>query len=461
MKKVFKRVLLAATVMVVSLTAGIFASCSYGADPEETKKNQGYSCCVTYDANGGTFGSNSTRTYALVKENSLTPAPGYVDGKTQGSVKVPTRRNYQLVGEAKDDNDDDKNEEAILSKSWFLAQTDENGNVVYEGEGEDRTPVLLSNEPWDFAKNKVTEDITLVAKWSEVFRFSICLTETNAAGEKTEKELRSYTVEPGDTIVDKLYKVEGDTLVRRADYVGIKVTNYTILDFYLDESLTTVLDTAYAHPGRREVTETQIDPETNEETTVMVTTNTVKIYVQYLSGKYDLVSQKNVQTLTESSLWYVVEDVDFSGKTWDALGSFTGKIYGNGFTLKNITVTSTVMKPATGKAYKAHSIFGKMGGLIDNVTLENVTFEVKTSFGTNVPGEQRVNFIAYNFTENGKMQNVTLQDCRIVLGDYACYESQVGTNGGWWWDAPSATQLENVEFKQGETAVETIQIVTE
>ena len=160
MKKIFKKILLAGTVMVATLSAGIFTSCTYGADQEDLKREEGFKYCVTYDANGGTYGSNSTRTYALVKENSPAPAPGYVDGKTQASVKIPTRRDYQLVGEAKSDGDDDTNEETILTKSWFVAKTDEDGNVIYEGEGDEKTAVLEREEPWNFAKDRVTEDIT-------------------------------------------------------------------------------------------------------------------------------------------------------------------------------------------------------------------------------------------------------------------------------------------------------------
>ena len=459
MNKVLKRILIASAVMVTSLTAGIFTSCSYGSNPEETKKQEGYSCCVTYDANGGTFGSNSTRTYALVKENSLTPAPGYVDSKTKATVKVPTRRNYQLVAEAKDDNDDDTNDEAIGSKSWFVAKTDENGNVVYEGEGEDKVPVLLSNEPWDFGKDRVTEDITLVAQWSEVFRYVLYLTEENTKGEKELKELRTYTVAPGDTIADKLYEKENGSLVRRADYIRVKVANYTFLDFYMDESLTAPLDVNYVHPGRREVEITEINPETKQEETKTVTTNTVEIYVKYLAGKYDLVSNKNIRTLTESSKWYLVEDVDLSSVNWTALNRFTGTIYGNGFALKNLTVTATVMKP-TG-AYRAHSIFGQMGGTIENLTFDQVTLNVKTSLGTDVPGEQRANFLAYAFTEKGKMTGVTIKDSRILFSHSSCYQVEMGTNGGLWWEAPQTEQIENVAILQNGVAVDSIQIEKE
>ena len=66
--KLFKKILMMATVMVVSLVAGVFASCSYGLDQEQKKKEEGYVHTVTYDANGGSFGTLPV-TYALVKDN--------------------------------------------------------------------------------------------------------------------------------------------------------------------------------------------------------------------------------------------------------------------------------------------------------------------------------------------------------------------------------------------------------
>lgn len=468
MKKTLKRVLIASTVMVTALTAGLLTACAAGSDPEANKKKEGYSCTVTYDANGGTFGSNSARTYALVKENSLTPAPGYVDGKTQASVKVPTRRDHQLVGEAKSDGDEETNDEAILTKSWFLAKTDEEGNVVYEGEGEERAPVLLSEDPWNFTTDRVTGDITLVAVWKEVFRFSICYVEKAEDGTMVEKEYRSFTVEPGDKIVPKLYKKKDGELVRRADYISATISNNTCLDFYLDAEFKTYLENDYVHPGHRNIEVTEKN-EQGEDVTTTVATNTVTVYAKYLPGRYQFISNDNIRSLTGADKWYFVEDVDMTGKEFESVSKFTGDIWGNGFTMKNLTVTSKVTKPGAGQSYKAHSIFGEMDGTVKDLTFENVTMKVATAYGTEIPGEQRINFIAYKFGKNGLLSNVTLQDCKIVadvLDDSAnrlfTYLTGEGSAAnGLWWEAPAKAQLVNFTMKANDAVVENIQVVEE
>ena len=466
MNKLLKKILVVATVLVVSLTAGIFSACSYGLDQEQKKKQEGYDCVVTYDANGGTFGSNSSITYALAKKNSLAPAPGYVDGKTQAGVPVPTRRNYQLVNETKPANDDEKNAAAIASKSWFQAKTDDNGNIVYEGEGENKTPVLVTGTPWNFAKDRVTEDITLVAQWTKVYKFILCLTE-EVVGEDgvvtvQEKEVRSYTVNPGATIADKLYDKKDNELFRRADYIRPKITNYTFLDFYMDEALTTQMPMDLVHPGTYTQEVTVIDPETNQEVTQMVETNDVKIYVKYLKGKFELISQNNIKKLTESSQWYLVENVDLTGaNAWTNLDSFKGTIYGNGFTMSNMTVTTLAMN-VQGSGYNKHSIFGKMNGVIENITFENFTLKVDTQYGASgIIGEQRLSFFAYNFGTKGLLDNVTLKDCAIVRKADNYYTATVGVNS-MWYEAPSENQATVTVVETGVTPNPTsVKIITE
>ena len=459
MKKALKRILLASTVMVTALAAGIFTSCARGS-LEDQKRKEGYIYTVTYDANGGKFGSTITRTYALVKENSPTLAPGYVDEKTQASIKVPERIDYELVGEAADNGNDNKNEEAILSKSWFLAETDDNGNIRYDSEGEP----ITSNTPWNFATDRVTGDITLVAKWTQVFRFSICIVDVDANNNRVEKEIGSAKAKVGDTIYDKLFTAEKDgSIIRRPDKIRIKQSGYTLLDFYMDEAYQNLLETGYTHPGMQ-VIGTETDTETNE--TVEIKTNTVKIYAKYLKGTYDFITNANKKSLTRTSNWYLLEDVDYTGeKQWNALTNFTGKIMGNGYSIKNVTVKSTATDAKVDET-KLHSIFGKMSGSIENLTFENVTMRVEAAESlTSVSGKQGVTFFASEFAQAGLISNVTLQDCKIVVkvataGDGKVFEYATGEFGGLWWTLPADEQA-TVVVKENDQIVTAIKVVEE
>ena len=459
MKKTFKRILLASTVMVTALAAGIFTSCARGS-LEDQKRKEGYIYTVTYDANGGKFGSTITRTYALVKENSPTLAPGYVDEKTQASIKVPERIDYELVGEAENDGDENTNEEAILSKSWFLAETDENGNIVYDANGE---PITAAT-PWNFATDKVTGDITLVAKWTQKFYFSIYIVDVDGNNNPVEKEIGSTPAKVGDTIFDKLYNAEKDGSINRSpDKIRIKQSGYTLLDFYMDDTYQTKLDESFTHPGKQ-VIDTETDPETGE--TVEITTNTVKIYASYLKGTYDFISNSNKKSLTKGSNWYLLEDVDYTGeKDWKALTNFTGTILGNGKSIKNVTVKSTATD-AKDDETKLHSIFGKMSGSIENLTFENVTMRVEAAESlTSVSGKQGVTFFASEFAQAGLISNVTLQDCKIVVkvataGDGKVFEYATGEFGGLWWTLPADEQA-TVVVKENDQIVTAIKVVEE
>ena len=138
MRNKLKRILVAMLMMLLALTAGIFTACNVEKSEEELIKEKGYTFCVTYDANGGSFGANTLTTYALVKESSLAPAPGYED-KNKAGVKLPTRRNYRLIG-----GEPKTNEASISSKCWYLAQTAEDGTVLRD---EDGNALLASDTP--------------------------------------------------------------------------------------------------------------------------------------------------------------------------------------------------------------------------------------------------------------------------------------------------------------------------
>ena len=167
--------------------------------------------------------------------------------------------------------------------------------------------------------------------------------------------------------------------------------------------------------------------------------------------------------LTDVSNWYVLEDVDYAGTdAWEAVSEFKGTIYGNGYTLKNVKVQSQAMKTTE---YNAHSMFGKVSGLVENLTFESATVEVYTQYGAVVIGDQRTTFLAYEVTDKGSMKGITLQDCKLVLktlknGEPTLFTAMTGEHGGLWWNAPTAEQAD-VTIKENGEIVNAINIVQE
>ena len=425
------------------ITACLFSACGKNMSQEEIKNAEGFIHCITYDANGGFYGSNIYKTYALVKENSLAPAPGYVDVKTQASIALPTRPNYELLDFSYNESSTDvelKNQQAIKSTCWYVAQTDENGNVVLDENG---NPVLKSDKPWNFATDRVNSDITLVPLWQEVYKFIVCVSDVDKEGKPTEVVLRTYKVKPGDTIAEKLYNKENGEFIDRADYIKISNMSYTLIDFYMDKELTNDFSFDLVHPGSREIDQTVEDEKTGETITQKVKTNDVKIYAKYLHGKFELLTQKKVSSkplhLSENSKWYLLEDIDLmqynfitqsNEKTqWDALSKFNGEIYGNGYSLSNFTVTTNAMKPVG--AYTAHSVFGEIHGKIKDITFKNCELNVEASaYAENVIGEQRIALIAYSVGAQGEVNNVTAEDCAINLVNGSKFQSSINQQNG-------------------------------
>ncbi|MDE6401865.1 MAG: InlB B-repeat-containing protein, partial [Clostridiales bacterium] len=102
---------------------------------EEVKKD--YPIAVIFDYNGGNVEGEST-TKIRIKEDSYVPEPGNAQ---LSNLAAPTRAKYTLKG-------------------FFVAKTDENGEVVRDEDGK-----IVPEREWNFKTDKPTEDITLCADW--------------------------------------------------------------------------------------------------------------------------------------------------------------------------------------------------------------------------------------------------------------------------------------------------------
>jgi len=415
-KKVLKKILIAAAFMLLTFTAGLLCACSYGPSREDDVISQGYTCRVIYDANGGKFGEDAQTVEILAKPGSMIPFTGYT-----GDFKDPTREKYTFGG-------------------WYVAQTDEEGNIIYEETEGGKTPVL-SDSKWDFKKDKVTGDITLLAKWQRDYNFIIVATETDENGNEVEEDISVYQTQPGNTIAGKLY--DSDVLYgekeRRPDRIKVTYNGITILEFYLDKELTQELPLDTVHPGG-EIYD-------------------FKIYIKYLKGNYTFVSQESLSKVSfaDNSSWYLLEDVDFSNREWIPAKEFTGSIYGNNHTISGVKIRSQAQKPSAGADFVSHAIFGKMNGHVENLTFKDITFSVWASaFLSQSIGAQKISFLAAEFGENGLFSGVNLENCKIELVNKEKYEPQLNSDSKYYWNVLDDKTQEGYIAKQSVTGVITI-----
>ena len=77
-------------------------------------------------------------------------------------------------------------------------------------------------------------------------------------------------------------------------------------------------------------------------------------------------------------------DIDFTGVTVTMADNFSGKILGNGYSLKNITLSITSRKVDMDKS-KTIGLFNTLdGAYIENVTFENFNVKLKVNSGISV-----------------------------------------------------------------------------
>lgn len=373
------------TIAISVFTAGLLSSCS-STNSEEALIELGYVHLVVYDANGGDFDSSLSGTQGTmevrVQDNSLTIEPSGSDALN--SISEPTRSGYVLQG-------------------WQVIIYDEDGNEI-EG------------DMWDFSTDRVTSDMTLRAVWA---RDTILYVNAFIDGE--EVNFRELTITPGTSFISRFYETDSDgEYFIRADYITRSMgtlrngnVTYTALSFYwLDEN------------GNR----TELNAENavfDEDATEMT------LYAEVIEGQFTMVTQSTASSLTlnYNSYWYLLEDVDLgqaypevgntsahiSASSWEALPTFSGVIYGNGYTISNIWVKSVVQ---TTSQSDIRSIFGEVTGIIEDITFENVEFTVFSRTLYSAPSSaptMSIAFLADSVGDGASISNVTFENCKISI----------------------------------------------
>ena len=376
--------------LLIAGIAFVATKCSKDPSPYESYANEGYNVSVKYDANGGIF---TTNTSTLIDTYKLSSLPTADDGQKLLSLIDP---NSSVRG----------NQAYLAAKvgyhlaGWYTERTeitDESGTVVgytYSGK-------------WDFANSKlaISADgnynpespvITLYAAWVPSLSYEFYAVDSNGntvlLGEKnmnplesTEITLPAYNAQTG--------------VVDIGDFPYLQ--NNTYSKIYTDENCTNEITSAtVSHTG------------SYDALTATVSNSTMKIYCQLLDGIHVRVSTAD-QLIANANLngVYILEgDLDFTGKHWPAVfteGSFSGKIIGNGYSIKNVTLEQS------NNSTTNFGMFGQISedAVIENVTFDNITINVKAGSRLNEP---KIGIIA-GVLADGVMDSVKLTNSNIVV----------------------------------------------
>jgi hypothetical protein len=443
-------------ILAASLFLGACASTGKPPDPGDW----GFDCLVTYNALGGVVNNREVRETYYIK-NSYIFEPS---GSTNMLIE-PIRDGYILVG-------------------WYTDMEEvkaEDGSVSYQFKAEDR---------WDFDTDRVEEDMTLYARWIPQGQVKYIDPETDEI--KFSKDITGNdAVQPLTSAAEALIAKPGMTF--DGYYANPELTiPFTFGDFEFQEPILSkeeiyaqlfelfpdyFEEIEYEEPEEDE--ETEYDTSdlfinklgyalTTEDETALAEIRAAKdaiyeetidyylenagnrtIYLKYTDGRYIQISRASDlkalgktgflgidKTGNEIDGYIITKDIDFAGESLAMPESFSGKIVGNGYTLKNIRLKSK-SKKMDQDTHKDLALFYELNGAeIENINFEDAVVELDVKSGISVDAA----FLAIKSTDttlsNVKFTNLTITSGKgddgqalYQLGDLFVEESGTKADG--------------------------------
>ncbi len=379
---------------LLALATAVFAAgCSAEETPYQINDADNYTVSVKYDANGGTF---TTNTSVIVDSYDLSQVPAGSDGQAQIALIAPE-------GEGRGKNAFTAVNNGYFLAGWYAQRTengvDAAGNTQY-----------TYGEKWDFESDRLTLDpngsysaqepvLTLYAAWVPLFQIEYYALES---GEKLE----TVSYNPAQQGQIKLPQWDEETGAINMNDVPER-ENYTYSGIYLDEGGTQAVDAqTIAHSG------------TVDYETATAKDATMKLYVSWQEGKwYHIYTAAQFAKNASLDGSYVLHaDLDFSDEIWPTVmmyGTFTGTIQGNGHTVSNVTLEQTNNSKLNA------GLFGQLSetAQLSDVTFHNVTFTVKS--GTRVAGTA-YGLLAGVIADGAGFTNVQITESTLQI-DSGCY----------------------------------------
>ena len=368
-------------------TITFMTGCGDEKSPYETNDSDKYSVSVKYDANGGTF---TTNTSVIVDSYNIDDLKENKNGQAEIALLSP------------DDSSRENDAFKATKNGHFLAgwyterteSTDEDGNTVYSYSGK-----------WDFENDLLEVDptkeysakepvLTLYAAWVPLFEIEFYSFDSG-------EYMDGISYDPTVTTEIQVPAWDEETGILEM-YQFPEKKGYTFNKAYYDKDGQQLLDTvAVHHPGI-------IDYETGTAQDTVL-----KLYVDWTEGEWFHIynTEQFLDNASVNGNYEIYADLDFEGEIWPTslmYGNYTGTIKGNGHTMKNIELTQTNNSKVNA------GLFGYLTETanISDLTFENVTFTIKS--GTRVVGTS-YGIFAGTISKDAILYNVKLLSSTLQI----------------------------------------------
>ena len=395
------------SILVVLVAAMLILSACSIRDNAVNPGEWGYDCTVIYDALGGTINSREIRETYYMKNSYLFKPAG-----TTNMLIEPVKDGYVLAG-------------------WYTAKediTDSSGKVIgYSFKPEDR---------WDFDEDRVQGDMTLFARWipqgkveyidaetGEVL-FSKNITE-NSPVQELSGAAQTLIAKKGYTFYG--YFSDSSCTIpyefSQYAYTPLIPSNEEIYARLYEEFPQFFKKVGYIEPDEQESNSESVNPDLyinklgyeittdNESDRMKIkqrkdelydkaindyinNTSDKRVYLKYIEGNYARIT--NPEELKTGGKYgffgtdrngntvdgYIIgKDIDFDGISIEMAERFKGKIYGNGYSLKNITISVASRKLDNDKSKSAGLFLSLEGAYIEDLTFDNMNIKLNVNSG--------------------------------------------------------------------------------
>lgn len=371
---------------LLSLTLVLLLSgCGENVTPYETNNENGYTVSVKFDANGGTFTTNTS----VIVDSFNT------DGKSEVALISPddSRRDNDAFTASKNGH---------FLAGWYkkrIETIDDNGkkSYAYSGKWDFENDVLKIDSSKEYSAKEPA--LTLYAAWVPLF------------------EIEFYSLDSGELIDTMQFDPTGEKqlLIPAWDEETGAIEmfdfperdGYTYNKAYFDaEGINELLGETLIHPG-------VINAED-----ASATDSVLKLYVDWTEGEWYRIYTVDqfIESASLNGNYELFVDLDFEDKIWPTTfmyGNFGGIIKGNGHTIKNVEFAQTNNSKVNA------GLFGHLTDTasISDLYFENITFTIKA--GTRKVGTN-YGLLTGTLSDKATLANVNILGSHLQI-DSSCY----------------------------------------